>query len=665
MALASKAWHTLSLATGVVFAASCASSSSSSAPGGASMSTTAPSPDPRVGLRAGLMDAAEASWNLRVVSKTPPSEKFVGVTNSDLAFLGNYAIQGNYNGYQVWDISNPAKPTLKTSFVCPASQSDVSVYKNLLFVSGEGMSGRLDCGAQGVQDSVSHDRLRGIRIFDATDIMNPKYVGNVQTCRGSHTHTVVEDPNDKENVYVYVSGSAGVRSPSELAGCSKLAPGKDPNSALFRIEVIKVPLAHPEQAKIVTSPRIFEGLTAPPEHGDAPEDAAVQAKALAEARAKGGFTAKIQNREIVLPPQFINPMLDSVVKARGGSGAPTGADSAALRSALPAMIERMVGAQAPSDPNAPKPGPSQCHDITVYPAIGLAGGACGGYGLLLDIKDAANPKRIGAVADSNFSYWHSATFNNDGTKVLFSDEWGGGGQPKCRATDKPEWGADAIFTLENGKMTFQSYYKLPAPQTAFENCVAHNGSLIPVPGRDIMVQAWYQGGISVFDWTDAKHPKEIAFFDRGPSDSTRMGPGGSWSAYWYNGVIVSSEIARGLDIFELTPNALLSQNEIDAAKSVKLEYFNTQGQPKLIWPASFAVPRAFLDQLERSKGLSAGRISAIRSELAGAEKLSGDARKTALTQLAAQLHKDAAGSTDAARAHKLAGSVEALAGAGS
>jgi hypothetical protein len=617
------------------------------------MATVAPSPDPRVGLKAGLMNAGEATWNLQVLSRTPPSEKFVGVTNSDLSFSGPYAIQGNYNGWQVWDITNPVKPVLKIGYLCPASQSDVSVYKNLLFVSGEGNSGRLDCGTQGVHDTVSHDRLRGIRIFDITDIANPKYIGNVQTCRGSHTHTVVEDPNDKANVYVYISGSAGVRSPNEMPGCSRLAPDVDSNSALFRIEVIKVPLAHPDSAAIVSSPRIFNDLVAPARHGEAPEDIAANAKAVADAKAKGGFTATIDGNEIVIPSGFITPMLDSVVKARGGTGAPTAADSAMLRDSLPAMIAKRFG-PPPASANGQRPGPTQCHDITVYPAIGLAGGACGGYGLLLDIKDPANPKRIGAVADSNFSFWHSATFNNDGTKLLFSDEWGGGGQPKCRATDKPEWGADAIFTLANNKLTFQSYYKMLAPQTPFENCVAHNGSLIPIPNRDVMIQAWYQGGISLFEFTDAAHPKEIGFFDRGPVDSTQMGNGGSWSAYWYNGVIVSSEIARGLDIVALVPSGFISQNEIDAAKSVHLDYLNVQGQPKLVWPASFALSRAYLDQLERAKGLSAGKISSARKKLDAAEKATGAARKDDLTKLAAELDGDVAGAVNEARVKQVA-----------
>ncbi|HEX6992191.1 MAG TPA: hypothetical protein VF151_09900, partial [Gemmatimonadales bacterium] len=426
------------------------------------------------------------------------------------------------------------------------------------------------------------------------------------------------------------------------------------NSAHFRIEVIKVPVAHPEQAAIVSSPRIFNDLAAPPEHGDAPADKA----AVAEAKAKGAFVANIMGNEMVLPDRFTKPMLDSVVKARGGTGDATAADSAALRAALPDMIAKMIGQR----PNQKPTGPDQCHDITVYPAIGLAGGACGGYGLLLDISDPAHPVRIDAVADSNFSYWHSATFNNDGTKVLFSDEWGGGGAPKCRATDPHEWGGDAIFTLKDRKMHFQSYYKMLAPQTPQENCVAHNGSLIPIPGRDVMVQAWYQGGISVFDWTDAAHPKEIAFFDRGPIDSTEMQSGGSWSVYWYNGNIVSSEIARGLDIFQLKPSAFISQNEIDAARSVHLDYLNTQGQPKFTWPASFSLARAYVDQLERSKGLSSSRISETRKALDSAEKASGSSRSDALNKLASSLQSDAGSSSDKAKVGKLVDAVKGLAG---
>ncbi|HEU4748633.1 MAG TPA: hypothetical protein VFS56_09045 [Gemmatimonadaceae bacterium] len=650
-----------------ILSAACAPSTF---PGGAP-----PGPDPRVGLRAGKFDAGQVLWNLRLISTTPPPENFGTVMNSDLAFTGPYAIQGNFNGFQVWDISNPSAPALTKAYLCPASQSDVSVYRNLLFVSGESLSARLDCGTQGVKDTVSKDRLRGLRIFDITDIGNPKYVGNVQTCRGSHTHSVLIDPKDPDNVYVYISGSSRVRSPSELPGCVNVAPDRDPNSALFRIEVIKVPLAHPERAAIVSSPRIFDDLVAPPTHGETPEDIAAQRTAIAESRAKGGFIAKIRGTERVLDDDFIKPLLDSIVQARNGTGAPTAADSAVLRAALP----RVVAAAYPDRPVSPNAGPTQCHDITVYPAIGLAGGACGGYGFLLDIRDPVHPRRITAAADSNFSYWHSATFNNDGTKVLFTDEWGGGRQPKCRDTDRAEWGANAIFTIADrrgparlmnastmantgaAELEFRSYYKIPAPQTPQENCVAHNGSLIPIPGRDVMVQGWYQGGISVFDWSNPSDPIEIAYFDRGPIDSTRMVMGGSWSAYWYNGHIYSSEIARGLDVLELVPSVHLTANEIAAAKTVRFDHYNAQGQPKLVWPASFALARSYVDQLERSKGLSEDRLASVRAALAEIEAIQPAMRQDRLTRLAAQLEPDARRSRDAAKVRALTRAVRDLA----
>src|SRR3954466_5333222 len=354
-----------SLAFGLVALAGCSSStstSSSSAPSPkADLSTKPPSPDPRVGLKAGKMDAQEAIWNLRKLSTTPPSDQFVDVTNSDLAFNGNYAIQGNYNGWQVWDISNPSKPTLKNAYVCPASQSDVSTYKNLLFVSGENLSARLDCGTEGVEDSVSRDRLRGIRIFDISDIAHPRNVGNVQTCRGSHTHSLLVDPKDKDNVYVYISGQAPVRSPAEMPGCV-IAP-KDPNTALFRIEVIKIPLAHPDQASIVSSPRIFQNLVAPPTHGETREDSLEQVKAVAEAKANGGFIAVIHGKEEVLESEDVAELLNRTVKARGGTGAPTAADSAALRQALPAIVDSAMKAHTAQEPDSTA-GPTQCHDIT-------------------------------------------------------------------------------------------------------------------------------------------------------------------------------------------------------------------------------------------------------------------------------------------------------------
>jgi hypothetical protein len=653
----------LSLALGLLSLSACARSTSSqpdTPSPNRNTSTRAPSPDPRVGLRAGKADAGEAAWNLRVVSKTPPPEQFAGVTNSDLAFTGHYAIQGNYNGYQVWDIANPSRPTLKTSHLCPASQSDVSTYKNLLFVSGENLTARLDCGTQGIQDTVSSERLRGVRIFDISDIEHPRNVGNVQTCRGSHTHTLLVDPKDPENVYVYISGSSPVRSPQELPGCVAAMPSKDPNSAWFRIEVIKVPVAHPEQAKIVSSPRIFNDLVAPPKHGPTPADSAEEAKELAEAKAHGGFVVVIHGEEEILNPHFATMLLDSIVQTRGGTGAPTSADSAALRQALPALVAMFVGIQPDSGS-----GPTQCHDITVYPEVGLGGGACEGYGLLLDIHDPAHPVRLSAVSDSNFSYWHSATFNNDASKILFSDEWGGGGQPKCRKSDPREWGADAIFTIAGRKeMRFQSYYKLPAPQTSEENCVAHNGSLIPIPGRDIMVQAWYQGGLSVFEWTDPKHPREIAFFDRGPVDASEMASGGYWSTYWYNGVIVGSEISRGLDIFELPPSGFISKNEIDAAKSVHLDYFNTQGQVKFTWPKTYSLARAYLDQLERANAVSPTEIAAYRSDLNRSEKAPAAERGKTLSDLATRLERAATQASDEGKVRTLAGVVRDLSASG-
>ncbi len=583
------------------------------------VSVTPPTPDPRVGLAAGRWDAGQAAWNMRMISTTPPSDASAGATHSDLAFTGKYAIQGNYNGFEIWDISNPAKPVLANAYTCPASQNDVSVYKNLLFMSSEATNSRQDCQFGGVPQPVSENRVRGIRIFDIADIAHPKLITSIQTCRGSHTHTVVTQPGDPNNVYIYVSGTAAVRPGDELKGC-KDGGINDPDSSRFRLEVIKVPLAKPGAAAIVSSPRIFNNLPVPPRNE---ERAAIDAAARAAAAAARG--------------------------AEGGAGAPDAAGNRGGRS------------NAPATPPAPPTGPNQCHDITVYPQIGLAGGACAGLGLLLDIHDPAHPFRIDMTGDANMSFWHSATFNNDGTKVLFSDEWGGGGQPRCRATDKPEWGADALFTIENKNLVFHGYYKIPAPQTNQENCVAHNGSLIPIPGRDVMVQAFYQGGITVFDWTDVSHPKEIAYFDRGPIDANRLVMGGSWSAYWYNGVIVSSEIARGLDIYELVPSGLITQNEIDAAKTVRFNSYNTQDQQKFVWPPSFALAKAYLDQIERSKGLDAAKIKAARDVIASAERVNGVQRRTALTQLAGQLNADLAGSTDQPKVKLLASALSDLA----
>ncbi len=571
---------------------------------------TAPSPDPRVGLKAGWFDAGEAIWNLQVVSKTPPSKDFINPTtpgdrrlvNSDLAFMGNYVIQGNYSGMQIWDISNPSKPVLRTAYVCPGSQSDVSVYGHLLFVSAEATNGRIDCGLEGVKDTASADRARGIRIYDIADIEHPKSVKVVQTCRGSHTNTLVTDPHDPANVYIYVSGSANVRPSEELAGCSGGQLGDDPSTALFRIEVIQVPVDHPEDARIVSSPRIFHDLVAATRHGESSADSATQAAALAR------------------------------------MGIP------------PGTLRRWAGM-----------GPTQCHDITAYPAIGLAGGACSGYGLLLDIRQPrpAGPDQRGRRHE------HGGLALRDIQQRRVDDHLlrrVGRRRAAALPGDATSMnGAPTRSTAQQRQMTFQSYYKMSAPQTSFENCVAHNGSLIPIPGRDIMVQAWYQGGISVFEFTDPAHPHEIAFFDRGPMDSTKLVDGGYWSAYWYNGYIVGSEISRGLDLFQLKASGLISQNEIDAAKLVHMDQENVQGQPQFVWPTSFVVARAYVDQLVRDHGLAPEETTRITQGLARAERLSGDQRTAALTELAGQLDTDMQNAGDPGKVKLLASEVRALA----
>jgi hypothetical protein len=592
--------------------------------------------DPRVGLKPGLYDAGEAAMGLEhlvflkkadtfqlpatqaddpVVQMTldtlgmnkariPKSMQLVfaqlAFSNSDFAFQGTHLFQGNFYGVNFYDISNPGKISLMTSLVCPGGQGDVSVYKNLLFMSVEMPNGRLDCGVQGFPPmpppepghekehqvpAASPERFRGVRIFDISDIRNPRQVAAVQTCRGSHTHTLVVDPDDKENVYLYVSGTSFVRPAAELAGCSGEAPDKDPNTSLFRIDVIKVPVAAPQQAKVVSSPRVFID-------------------------ARNGALNGLNN---------------------GGSHG--------------------KAAEKPTDTN-------QCHDITVYSAIGLAAGACSGNGILLDIKDPVHPRRVDAVNDPNYSYWHSASFSNDGTKVVFTDEWGGGLQPRCRATDPNKWGADAIFNLKDDKLSLASYYKMPAAQTETENCVAHNGSLVPIPGRDIEVQAWYQGGISVMDFTDAAHPYEIAYFDRGPIDAKTVVLGGDWSAYWYNGYIYGSEIARGLDVFKLVPSKFLTQNEIDAANLVQYSELNVQNQQKIIWPPQLIVARAYLDQLGRSQGLPAKRIADLNKAIARAQASHlGKKDMAKLHGMAASVETESSASKntmDATRLHALA-----------
>ena len=587
--------------------------------------------DPRIGLKGGLYDSGEAAFGLEHVISTPKPAGFApdldsikaydaapataegppgppaprapgspapiranyGGTNSDLAFEGKYLFGGNYNGINVYDISDPAKIKLVTSIVCPGGQGDVSVYKNLLFMSVEATNGRLDCGTQGIPlppgyvpparptappappapgaapaaafvrppTPASPDRMLGVRIFDISDISNPKQVADVQTCRGSHTHTLLVDPKDKDNVYIYVSGSAGVRSAEELKGCSGADPSVDPDSAVYTIVIIKVPVAHPELAKVVASPRIFQD----PKTG------------AANGLWNGG---------------------------NHGEGTQT---TSATRG---------------------------CHDITMYSYIGLAAGACSGNGILLDIKDPVHPVRVDAVTDPNYAFWHSANFNNDGTTVVFSDEWGGGGQPRCLATDPMNWGADAIFALKDKKLTLTAYYKMPAPQTDKENCVAHNGSLVPIPGRDIHVQSWYQGGVSIMDYTDRTHPYEIAYFDRGPIDPIKRAGGGQWSTYYYNGYIFGSEMARGIDVLKLSPSKYVTQNEIDAAAQVHLDLLNVQNQTHIVYPKTMITAKAYLDQLSRGESLSAADIATVTGAI--------DAKNySALHTWAGKLEKDA------------------------
>jgi hypothetical protein len=535
--------------------------------------------DPKVQQTLGLLGIGDSSQMPKPVQLVFAQLAFA---NSDLAFKGNYLFQGNFYGVNIYDISNPAVTKLLTSMVCPGGQGDVSVFKNLMFMSVEMPNGRLDCGVQGFPPvpppaaaqpnnsglpAAQKDRFRGVRIFDISDLKSPKQVAAVQTCRGSHTHTLVVDPKDKNNVYIYVSGTSFVRQSEELAGCSDGAPDKNPETARFRIDVIKVPVSAPQKARIVSSPRVF---TDP----------------------RTGALNGLNN---------------------GGTHGNNG-------------LER------PSETD-------QCHDITVFSELGLAAGACSGNGILLDIKDPVNPKRIEAVNDSNYAYWHSASFSNDGKKVVFTDEWGGGLGARCRANDPNVWGANAIFRLNAGKLKFASYYKLPAAQGDSENCVAHNGSLVPVPGRDLKVQAWYQGGISIMDFTDPGKTFEIAYFDRGPIDPQMLILGGSWSAYWYNGYIYSSEISRGLDIFDLTPTENLTQNEIDAAKSVRAAALNVQNQERIEWPRKLIVAKAYVDQLERAQTLSADRISALRQAITRAE---GSTRELGrLKTLAPALEKSA------------------------
>jgi hypothetical protein len=579
------------------------------------------SQDPRSGLKPGRLDAGEAALNMRLVSFSPKPAAFdtaQGLTfiNSDLAFSDKYVFQGNFAGFTVWNVSDPAAPKTVAVVSCITAQADPSVYGNLLFISAEGRGNRNDCAKGGVQDPKDH--MTGVRIYDISNPAAPRLIKNVQTCKGSHTHTIVPDPKDKGVIYIYVSGNQGARPDSELAGCTNGTDPADPANSLYRLDVIRVPLAHPEQAEVVTGARIFTGLGPAPRAASRPD--------------------------------------------RRASRAPAAGDSA-----------------RPAPP--PPTGPRNCHDVTAYPAMNLLAGACASYGLLVDISNPMKPVRLDAIADTNFSLWHTAVFSNDGKRVVFTDEWGGGTGPMCQATSMMEMGGDAILTIDSKrKYTQHAYFKIPTAQTAQENCVSHNGGLVPVPGRDIMVQGWYQGGVSVMDFTDPDHPRELAYFDRGPIDAPpaadsaaaaaseaaggrRMSGtiGGSWGAYWWNGLIYSSELDRGFDILELEPSDLLSKNEIEAAKLVHLVQYNPQSQPHIEWPAAFPVVRSYLDQLVRGNGLAAARTTAIASALDSAEKQTGSERRSALDALAKQVNKDVKGAKDPERVKAMSAAITALA----
>ena len=559
------------------------------------------SADARAGLSPGFEDAGQAIMNLQLVAALPkppgffnpqnpaglppakPSENsdesadndddgqsdadtewgerspLLSFSNTDMAFSGDKMVAGSYHGFNVYELQEDGLPKLFSSVVCPGGQGDVSIVGDLLIMSVEQTRGRVDCGLQGISKDISPERFRGLRIFDISDLSRPVQVGQVQTCRGSHTHSVVSGPGEDGKIIVFNSGTSSVRDGEELEGCVGDIAG-DERTALFRIDVIEIPVEDPSKARIVSSPAVF----ADPQTG----------------RLAGLWLG-------------------------GNHG---------------------EGTQKTRRTN-------QCHDITVFPEAGIAAGACSGNGIIFDISDPYNPTRIDEVVDKGFAYWHSATFNNDGTKVLFTDEWGGGSRPRCRTYDPMDWGADAIYDIVDGQLEFRSYYKLPAPQVEQENCVAHNGSVIPVPGRDIFLQAWYQGGLSVIDFTDSANPVEIAYFDRGPIHEEHLILGGYWSTYWYKGKIYGTEIARGLDVFALVPSEHLTQNEIAAAEIADQgELFNPQQQFKVTWPAEPVVARAYIDQLERSEVLPDSLMADLNAALDHSEsQLEGDGRDTEVT----------------------------------
>ena len=584
----------------------------------------AASPDPRTTLSAGFRDAGQATSNMELIAslpkptgffdptnpegnppQLPPANTdgdarrgtadqasrrspFLSFANTDMAFQGDLLAAGNYHGINLYRITDAAEPKLISSIVCPGGQGDVSIVGNLMLMSVESNSGRVDCGREGVGSEPTPERFRGVRIFDISDRTRPVQVGQVQTCRGSHTHSVVAA--DENRLIVYNSGTANVRAEEELAGCTVGQPG-DARSALFSIDVIEIPLADPSQARIIDSPRVFADTT----------------------------TGEIAGLW------------------RGG--------------------DHGDGTQTTNRTD-------QCHDITLFPSANIAGGACSGNGILFDISNPREPKRLDAVVDAGFAYWHSATFNNDGTKVVFTDEWGGGGRPRCRVQDPKTWGANAIYDIVDGKLVFRSYYKLPAAQTDQENCVAHNGSLIPVPGRDIFVQAWYQGGLSISDFTDSSNVREIAYFDRGPINAERFSMGGYWSVYWYNGRIYGTEIARGLDVLTLTPSEHLSANEIAAAQMAdEGGTVNPQQQFPVKWPAHPVVAKAYLDQLARDNAMPVETMAQMTAVLDQATPLvDGGSRDAAVARSLTAMARDIRVTGTDQTAKRMSGLKETLEG---
>ena len=509
--------------------------------------------DPDNPLERGVVEPEEddesgESQEERSIESLASSQRYpmLSFSNTDMAFTKDMLVAGSYHGFNIYRLEEDGFPNLMTSVVCPGGQGDVSVVDNLLIMSVQDTRGRLDCGLQGVDPEPNEERFRGIRLFDISNPEMPVQVGAVQTCRGSHTHSVVEGPTSDGKIIVFNSGTSSIRDQEEMVDCFEDIPGDD-RTALFRIDVIEIPIDNPSNSKIIDSPTVFADL---------------ETGVIAGLWRGGDHGDETQETEIT----------------------------------------------------------DQCHDITVFPSASLAAGACSGNGILFDISDPTKPKRIDDVTDTGFAYWHSATFNNEGTKVLFTDEWGGGGRARCRAWDPINWGANAIYDIVDGQLQFRSHFKMPAPQKETENCVAHNGAIIPVPGRDIFVQAWYQGGISVIDFTDSSNPIEIAYFDRGPILEDELITGGFWSVYYYEGTIYGTEITRGLDVFKLIPSEYLSENEIEAAELAypqigSKRLFNPQQQIPMTWPANPSVALSYVDQLERIGAIETDTKEDIRSLL--------------------------------------------------